>query len=150
MPSELKVAIVGCGRMGRERARCVQTLGAGVQCVFDVDRERSSRLAQEHGARAANSWEECLAESPDAAFICIPPGLRGPIETECVERGIPLLVEKPIGLAANECKHLVLLCYKQEQFEIELFCGKESLRARPTRETLCGIHARPGQSRRTC
>jgi hypothetical protein len=45
---------------------------------------------------------------------------------------------------------LVLLCYKREQIEIELFCGKENLRARPTRETLCGIHERPGQSRGTC
>ena len=45
--------------------------------------------------------------------------------------------------------HLVLLCYKQKQNEIELFCGKENLRARSTRETFCRIHGRPGQSRRT-
>src|SRR3954470_24316859 len=33
-----------------------------------------------------------------------------------------------------------------EQIWIELFCGQR-LRARPTRETLCGIHGWPGASR---
>ena len=54
-------------------------------------------------------------------------------------------LEIPIGRQL----FLVLLCYKQKQNEIELFCGKENLRARSTRETFCRIHGRPGQSRRT-
>src|SRR5260370_30107706 len=42
---------------------------------------------------------------------------------------------------------LVLLCYKMEHSDVELFCGY-AIRARPTGETLCGIHGWPGESRR--
>jgi hypothetical protein len=36
---------------------------------------------------------------------------------------------------------------QKEQFDVELFCGITPLRARPTRETLCGIYRGPGDRR---
>ena len=42
---------------------------------------------------------------------------------------------------------LVLLSHKTEHFGVESFCGITPLYARPTRETLRGIHRGPGDSR---
>src|SRR5215467_6964591 len=37
---------------------------------------------------------------------------------------------------------------QKDHLGVELFCGYEAFRARPTRETLCGIYGGPGESRR--
>ena len=34
---------------------------------------------------------------PDAVYICVPPFAHGEIELQLVQRGIPFLVEKPLG-----------------------------------------------------
>jgi hypothetical protein len=41
---------------------------------------------------------------------------------------------------------LALLCYKTEQFDVELFCGDTWESAGPTAEALCGVHGRPVES----
>jgi hypothetical protein len=86
------------------------------------------------------------------------PGLLGMTKVaseDSVRRALAALPEEESGvwlkqhLKASYEPLLVLLCYKCKQNEIELFCGKENLRGRATRETLCGIHGGRGQSRRT-
>jgi myo-inositol 2-dehydrogenase / D-chiro-inositol 1-dehydrogenase len=96
---ELKIGICGCGRMGRERARCLAALGASVQVVFDSDAERATALAHQCGAKAAPIDTECL-QRLDAIFVCVPPGCRGGIERQCARSRIALFVEKPVGVSA--------------------------------------------------
>jgi len=42
--SKLRVAIIGCGRMGRERARTAQFCGAQIAAVYDLDHQRAVEL----------------------------------------------------------------------------------------------------------
>ena len=97
---ELKVGIVGCGRMGRERGRCAAALGAKVSLVFDTDPARAQSLCDEYCSTPAQHMEECLETDLDAIFVCIPPGSRGTFELHCMDRGVPLLSEKPAGISA--------------------------------------------------
>ncbi|MDQ2841657.1 MAG: Gfo/Idh/MocA family oxidoreductase [Acidobacteriota bacterium] len=105
--SELRIAIVGCGRMGRERARCARLLGARVATVFDIDGVRSHELASVCGAMAAQSIDECFASGLDALLLCTAPGMRGPVERECIARSLPFFVEKPIGTSFEQCVDLL-------------------------------------------
>jgi len=102
--SELRVAIVGCGRMGRERATAATHVGARVVEVCDTDAQRAMELAavlpgccarQDAGAL---SWPEL-----DAVFVCSPPYTRGPVECAAIEREVPVFMEKPVGLSAAHC-----------------------------------------------
>lgn len=93
---EMKVSIIGCGRMGKERARSATLYGARVVAVFDRDRERAEALGAAHPGCVVS--EELLG---DAVFVCTPPSSRGPVEIEAIQRGIPFFVEKPIGVDAE-------------------------------------------------
>ena len=103
---ELSVGIIGCGRMGAERAAAVQKLGAQVDWFCDSERARAEELANNFGGAATTRPEDVDWSSLDGAFVCVPPSFRGPIELQCLANSIPLFVEKPIGLSA---KHIVPL-----------------------------------------
>jgi myo-inositol 2-dehydrogenase/D-chiro-inositol 1-dehydrogenase len=97
-----RVGIVGCGRMGAERAAAVQKLGARVGWFCDSDRARAEKLANKFGGTPTAKLEEFDWHSLDAVFVCVPPSCRGPIESLCLANSIPLFVEKPIGLSAED------------------------------------------------
>ena len=59
--SDFNAAVIGCGRMGRERARCVHDLGGTVAAVYDVDLNRARSLAAEYNSRIVENPEEARA-----------------------------------------------------------------------------------------
>ncbi len=102
MQRGLSVAIVGCGRMGRIRARAAAGHGARVIEVCDVESDRACELAA--------TLPDCVVRAEplgltwdrlDAVFVCTPPFARGPVEQLAIEHGVPFLVEKPVGLSAS-------------------------------------------------
>lgn len=99
--ANLKVAIAGAGRMGRERARAATTLGARVAAVCDPDGDRARALADELGAAVVADVRDLRWSALDALFVCTPPGARGEAELAAVRASVPLFVEKPIGLTAE-------------------------------------------------
>ncbi len=103
---QLRVGIVGCGRMGAERAAAAQKLGARIGWFRDSDLARAQELANRFGGTATARPEDLDWHSIDGVFVCVPPSYRGPFELLCVANSIPLFVEKPVGLSA---KHVVPL-----------------------------------------
>ena len=103
--SELNVAMIGCGRTGRQHAGECAKLGARVAILCDPDRERAQELGQNHPtARITNRAEEIDWRGIDAAFLCIPPVARGPIEIAAAQSGVHLFLEKPVGLSAAQAQ----------------------------------------------
>jgi myo-inositol 2-dehydrogenase / D-chiro-inositol 1-dehydrogenase len=103
----LRIAIAGAGRMGRERARAANLLGAKIHVICDFDFERAVTLAAEFGARALASTETLDLTDVDALFVCTPPACRGELELAAIQSGVPLFVEKPIGLNTTQCRPLM-------------------------------------------
>jgi myo-inositol 2-dehydrogenase / D-chiro-inositol 1-dehydrogenase len=100
----LRVAIVGCGRMGLQHAKSSAQLGHRVSVACDVDLARAAALAANHPGCAAFGHPESIPWAEvDAAFICTPPFARGPVELFAAKAGVPLFLEKPIGLSAPQC-----------------------------------------------
>src|SRR5690242_11196262 len=100
----LRIAIVGCGRMGLTHAQGAARLGHRVIVACDPDGARAGALAAAHPGcevltdPAAIRWDEV-----DAGFVCTPPFARGPVELYAAKAGVPLFLEKPIGLSATQC-----------------------------------------------
>jgi myo-inositol 2-dehydrogenase/D-chiro-inositol 1-dehydrogenase len=106
--TEIRVGIVGCGRMGRERARASTLLGAKVTSLCDSDRTRVLALANQFpGSQVTADAKEIDWSGLDAIFVCLPPGTRGPIEMEAIRFGVPFFIEKPIGTSTGQCMSLL-------------------------------------------
>jgi predicted dehydrogenase len=105
--ADLKVGIVGCGRMGRERARAATVLGAKVDIFVDTEVSRARTLAAEQaGSRAVDDIDDIDWSKLDAIFVCTPPGQRGLVEEHAAACRLPVFMEKPIGLCASTCAEL--------------------------------------------
>ena len=103
-----RIGIIGCGRAGREHARASTLLGARVALLCDRDLSRANTLANDYpGSVVLEDFHNIDWSSIDAVFVCTPPGARGPAELAAVQAGIPVMLEKPVGLSAEACRPLL-------------------------------------------
>jgi myo-inositol 2-dehydrogenase/D-chiro-inositol 1-dehydrogenase len=104
----MRVAVVGCGRMGRERVRAASAFGVEAILLFDKDRGRVESLASEcDRAVPVADWATLIHGKPDAIFICTPPFCRGRLENHAIDLKIPFFVEKPIGISADQVRSVL-------------------------------------------
>jgi predicted dehydrogenase len=103
----LRVAVVGVGHLGRHHARILSTLeGAQLVAVVDTAPERAAEVAAATGARALTDFRDLLGEV-DAVTIAVPTGLHRDVALPFLDRGIAVLVEKPMARSLEEADELV-------------------------------------------
>jgi UDP-N-acetylglucosamine 3-dehydrogenase len=101
----IKIAIIGYGVMGRNHFRVMETIDeAKIVAVCDPNIDTLSKAELYHDI------DTMLAtESIDAAILSVPTFLHKELGKKCIEKGIDLLVEKPItsnsadGYDLKEC-----------------------------------------------
>lgn len=105
----MKVAIVGCGGIGRAHALAYAAL-EGVEVAFVVDRDlgRAEKLGEEVGAEAVTDLG-MIAEGVRVVSVATDPGSHGPLAAELLRRGLAVFCEKPLGMTATEARGLVEL-----------------------------------------
>ena len=104
----MRVAVIGSGRMGRERAKAATSFGVHDLWLFDEDRSRAELLAQEcQHAHVLGSLDELFRDEPDALFVCTPPHCRGPLELRAIQSRMPFFVEKPVGVTAEQVQPIL-------------------------------------------
>jgi myo-inositol 2-dehydrogenase / D-chiro-inositol 1-dehydrogenase len=97
----LNMGIVGTGWFGAKHARMLSGMeGVCVRAICGSSLEKAEQLAKEFSsAQGFASIHDMLDTcSLDAVYICVPPFAHGEIELAVAERGIPFLVEKPLGV----------------------------------------------------
>lgn len=98
----LRVTIVGCGLIGRKRARAMPG-GRLVACADAVAARASELAATVPGARAFADWREMLAQAEcDAVVVATPHNALAEITAAAVEHGRHVLVEKPAARFPEE------------------------------------------------
>ncbi|MEE8166333.1 MAG: Gfo/Idh/MocA family oxidoreductase [Myxococcota bacterium] len=106
-----RVGVVGAGPMGRLHAKTVRRLadlGCGCQLVRVYDRHlvRAEVLAAETGAAASNHLD-ALAEQVDVVIIAVPTAAHLKLSKALLDRGLDLLVEKPLAGSVAEGESLI-------------------------------------------
>jgi predicted dehydrogenase len=105
----VRTAVIGVGYLGRFHAQKYALLpDSRLVAVVDTDAATRERVAAEVGCRACGDFREILGEV-DAVSIATPTPLHHAIARECLERGIHVLVEKPIAETLDEARDLVNL-----------------------------------------
>ncbi len=106
-PSQtLRLAVIGCGRMGSNHARLLAGMGA-LAAVVDADRAVAEAMASRYGAKVLELAE--LAHHVDGAVIAAATSAHAAIAGDLLQAGVPVLVEKPLALDHTTAAPLVSL-----------------------------------------
>ena len=99
----IRIGVIGVGTMGSNHARVLAGL-SGVHLVGVVDPDRAQRdlVTGVLGCPAATKLDGLLELGVDAVTIAAPTHLHREIALRCIERGIHVLVEKPIASTVEE------------------------------------------------
>jgi predicted dehydrogenase len=99
----LRVGVVGVGTMGINHARILSHLdGATLVGVADPDKQRAKTVARAAGCPAMARLEQLADCGVEAVSIAVPTRLHHDIALACIERGLHILVEKPIASTSTE------------------------------------------------
>ena len=97
----VKIGFIGTGGIANAHLNNLAKLeNVELAAFYDVDIQRAEKAASEHvGAKAFASLDDMLDGAPlDGVYVCVPPMAHGAAELKLIERGIPFLVEKPLGI----------------------------------------------------
>jgi predicted dehydrogenase len=104
----LRIGVIGAGVMGTNHARVLATLpDARLVGIVDPLEEHRARAIDLIGCATYDTLEALLAEGVDAVTIAAPTHLHHEIALACIERGIHVLVEKPIASNVEESHAIV-------------------------------------------
>jgi 1,5-anhydro-D-fructose reductase (1,5-anhydro-D-mannitol-forming) len=102
--SDLRVAVVGQGLIGSQRAAALESVvGASLVATVDPQGERSSATA---GTPHYADLTDLPSSAYDAAIVAVPHDLASGIAVEILRAGKPVLVEKPLGTSAASAREL--------------------------------------------
>jgi UDP-N-acetylglucosamine 3-dehydrogenase len=105
----IRVGVCGVGTMGSNHARVLTDLpGIRFVGVADPDHQQASFVSQALGCAAVTDIEALIERGVDAITIAAPTHLHHGIALTCIERGIHVLVEKPIASSAEEGQSIVV------------------------------------------
>lgn len=119
--SKMNVAVIGAGAIGRTHIDLAQRHDA-VRIAAIADPSDSARaLARAQGLPWFADYREMLSEvRPDAAIVATPNATHVSVAIDCMDQGIPVLVEKPIADTVAEARQL---CAAAERAGLPLLVG---------------------------
>src|SRR5271167_222724 len=109
----LRVGVVGVGSFGRNHARVYRELQTDplqnlqLVGVVDSDFTRAQFVAREFGTSAFRSVSELIRASVQAASVTVPTGAHLEVARQLVEKGIDLLIEKPLTATLAEADEMI-------------------------------------------
>jgi len=105
----VRLAVVGVGHLGRQHARvAAQTAGIALVGVHDHHEGRAGEVAREQATAVLSGLEEVAARA-EAVVVATPTATHAALVHFFLERGLDVLVEKPIATSFSEAESLVSL-----------------------------------------
>lgn len=102
----VRIGVVGTGGLGQHHARILAELpAADMVGVYDSRPEVAREVADRHGLRVHDSLES-LAAASEALVLAIPTVAHAEVGCPLLERGLHLLVEKPMAASLAEADRL--------------------------------------------
>ena len=136
-----KIVVVGAGGMGSNHSRAIAT-GANTElsAVVDFDTDKAKSLAKRFESKAFSSLDEALcSDDVDGVVVATTTASHLSIAREVIERGLPLLVEKPITDELSTTKELIELSKNRN---VPIMCGFVE-RFNPAVRTALGLMDEP-------
>lgn len=114
MDGKLKVGVVGVGHLGKEHARVYSQLPrAELIGVMDINSEMGKAVARRYGVNFFSRPEE-LVDRVSAVSVAVPTRAHYSTASYFLERGISVMLEKPMARGLEEAEALVDLSLKRD------------------------------------
>lgn len=119
---KVKVAVIGVGAMGRNHARVYSEMPeCRLVAVADVDKEKSEEIADKFNCRYYLDYKKMLEqEDIEAVSIAVPTKFHKDVSIYVIEKGIHLLLEKPIAGTVEEAEEIIKMAKEKK---IKLLIG---------------------------
>jgi predicted dehydrogenase len=106
---QLRAVVIGVGSLGQHHARVYTQLpGVVLAGVADADPARAAEIGRRHHCRHSGDFTELL-DGADVASIVVPTHAHHAVAKACLERGVSILLEKPMTLTLAEADDLLRL-----------------------------------------
>jgi predicted dehydrogenase len=106
----LRTAVIGVGSLGRQHARIHATLAAEGRTQFvsvcDLNEETARNISDERNTEWTKDWRELIGRV-DAVSLAVPTEAHCDIACGLLEKGIHVLVEKPISRTLEEADRMI-------------------------------------------
>ncbi|WID98867.1 Gfo/Idh/MocA family oxidoreductase [Bosea vestrisii] len=101
----MRIAIIGCGMIGRIHADRLAGLGHAIVAASDPDLERARAVAA--GGRAYQDHRDLLREGGiDVACVCSPTPHHHGAVMDCAAAGVHVFLEKPMSVTLDEGREM--------------------------------------------
>ena len=105
----LRVGVVGVGYLGSIHARIYQKMAnVDLVAVMDTNAEQGSQVARECDCSFVQD-PDSLLDIVDAVSIVVPTSLHREIAEPFLDKGIPVLLEKPVAHTVEDAREIVYL-----------------------------------------
>ncbi len=105
--NNMRIAVVGCGSIGRRHVGNLVALGVQGIIACDTDPQRLSSITTDYGVVGFATVAEVLSAKPDAVVIGTPPSLHVPLALEAARTGCHLFIEKPLSNSFDRVEDLL-------------------------------------------
>ena len=107
--NKLKIAVIGTGLVGSFHAETFfRNPNSELIAVCDIDKEKVNKIANRFKCKAYNEFESLInTEKLDAISIATPEQIRIAPALLAVEKGLKILLEKPLGRNLEDIENLV-------------------------------------------
>jgi myo-inositol 2-dehydrogenase / D-chiro-inositol 1-dehydrogenase len=105
VPPMINAAIIGCGEMGRLHADCIAQLsGIRIYACCDIDESRALAFREKYGAVFTTTQPQRIWQDANIhlVYVTTPTNSHKALCLAAIASGKPLMIEKPITLAAPE------------------------------------------------
>jgi predicted dehydrogenase len=106
-PNRLRVGVIGVGHLGRHHVRLLAAMPhVDLVGAADLITERAAAAVEGTSAEALADYRGLLGRV-DAVTIAVPTSAHFPIAVECLQRGLHVLVEKPMASSLSEADGMI-------------------------------------------
>lgn len=122
MSENLRVAVIGCGGLGRKQAQISAAMeGIDLIGVCDVILDSARETAEQLGVPlATDDHRQILAEGPDAVLVVTPTFTHADIVVDAAAAGVHVFCEKPMATSVADCERMIAAC---ERADVRLMVG---------------------------
>lgn len=105
----MNAAVIGVGNMGKHHARnYAEMVGINLVAVSDTDPKIGKEISAKYKCNYYENYAEMLKkEKIDVVTIAVPTKFHKKVALDCIEKGINILLEKPIAATVAEAKEVV-------------------------------------------